>query len=602
MFYLERIQRLIHLIEEGAVSRWIKMAPLVVVVLALAFLYDLRAYRGFFTSEAMDAAQVARNLADGKGYSTDYIRPFSIYLVKQHNETSRGLQLTNFVDYARLNRPHPDLANAPAYPTLLAGLMKLANPEWKISSTPSFWSPGGNYTRYQPEFIIAVLNQFLLFIAVALTFVLAKKLFDGTAAWLAVLLMLASSSLWQFSVSGLSTIFLLVIFLGLLLCLAQYDRLGSRLDTQPGKWLALAITIGLLLGLGTLTRYSFGWLIVPVVVYLVLAGGGRKSVQAVTTVLVFAAVIIPWLIRNYSIGGTFFGTAGYAMTEDTYVYPGSLLMQSIHPNLTLAFAVRPILHKLLNNADALLQHNVFQLGGGWLGILFFAGLLLGLRNVTARRLRYFTVGALALFILVQALGHTSLSDASPVLTSENLLVLLTPLVIIFGTGFFLTLLDQMKLPAEPLKYLVMALLLMLAGQPLLTTLVQKVPPVDFPPYYPPEIQEVAGWMSPNELMMSDIPWAVAWYGQRQCVWMTRNADDSFYAINDYLKPIGGLYLTAESMNQKFFTQMARAGKHSWGHFILNAGLLKKFPKGFPLTTPRVLDSGLFLTDHPRWQK
>jgi len=38
----------------------------------------------------------------------------------------------------------------------------------------------------------------------------------------------------------------------------------------------------------------------------------------------------------------------------------------------------------------------------------------------------------------------------------------------------------------------------------------KISPVVYPPYYPPEIQQTANWMKPDELMMSDVPWAVAW--------------------------------------------------------------------------------------------
>ena len=48
-----------------------------------------------------------------------------------------------------------------------------------------------------------------------LTFLIARKIFDSTAAWLAALLVLGSDLLWKFSVSGLSTMLLLVIFLGL---------------------------------------------------------------------------------------------------------------------------------------------------------------------------------------------------------------------------------------------------------------------------------------------------------------------------------------------------------------------------------------------------
>ena len=58
-------------------------------------------------------------------------------------------------------------------------------------------------------------------------------------------------------------------------------------------------------------------------------------------------------------------------------------------------------------------------------------------------------------------------------------------------------------------------------------------------------------------MMSDVPWAVAWYGQRQCVWLTLNAQDDFFAINDYLKPVQALYLTPETMDAKLASDWVR---------------------------------------------
>ena len=58
-------------------------------------------------------------------------------------------------------------------------------------------------------------------------------------------------------------------------------------------------------------------------------------------------------------------------------------------------------------------------------------------------------------------------------------------------------------------------------------------------------------MKENELMMSDVPWAVAWYGNHQCVWLTLNAKEDFFAVNDNLKPVQALYLTPETMDGKF---------------------------------------------------
>src|ERR1019366_10398082 len=103
------------------------------------------------------------------------------------------------------------------------------------------------------------------------------------------------------------------------------------------------------------------------------------------------------------------------------------------------------------------------------------------------------------FIIVQSLGRTELFNVTPELNTENLLALLTPLVAIFGVAFFLTLLNQMNVPMPQVRYGVIALLAVIACQPLIGALVSKASPVAYPPYYPPEIQKIAGWMRPDEL-------------------------------------------------------------------------------------------------------
>ena len=107
-------------------------------------------------------------------------------------------------------------------------------------------------------------------------------------------------------------------------------------------------------------------------------------------------------------------------------------------------------------------------------------------------------------------------------------MLLTPLVVIFGAGFFLTLIDQMNMPARagalsgssPCSW-------RSSGSRWSRPWSTKASTVAYPPYYPPDMQQIAGWMHPDELMMSDIPWAVAWYGDRQCAWTTLNSAMNF---------------------------------------------------------------------------
>ena len=168
---------------------------------------------------------------------------------------------------------------------------------------------------------------------------------------------------------------------------------------------------------------------------------------------VFALVLTPWIIRNEAVSGTAFGTAGYAVVEGTSVFPRFQLERSIHPDFNVNW-LAPYVQKFLGNLRENLTADLLKSGATWAGGLFFAGLFLGFRSPGTRRMRYFLLMCLGVFIVVQSLGRTQLSELSPDINSENLLVLLVPLVFIFGGGFFFTLLDQMTLPLIQLRYAV----------------------------------------------------------------------------------------------------------------------------------------------------
>jgi len=342
---------------------------------------------------------------------------------------------------------------------------------------------------------------------------------------------------------------------------------------------------------------------VPLVIFFTLFGGPRRIGLAVAAFMIFAAVVSPWIARNLAVSGTFFGTAGYAVVEGTFGFPGSRLMQSLTPDMTSARWVLPYISKLQINLGDLLMNDVPRLGGGWMGILFLAGLLLGLRNVVARRLRYFTMFCLGMFLVVSALGRTQWGVLSPDLNSENLLVLLTPLAVIFGVAFFLTLVVQMNVPAPQVRYLVVGLVVVLVRLQFITTLLPpKMSPVAYPPYYPPDIQKFSAWMKPDELVMSDVPWAVAWYGDRQCAWTTLNCQYEFTGLNDFIKPVNALYLTLNTLDGRFLSECVQGGVQNWSNFAYKTVAYDQLPDDFPLKQfpLQSLGSGLFLCDHKRW--
>jgi hypothetical protein len=279
--------------------------------------------------------------------------------------------------------------------------------------------------------------------------------------------------------------------------------------------------------------------------------------------------------------------------------------------------------KLFVNARETVASGLPESAGSWIAAFFLASLLIQFRNPAISRLKYFLLGTLLLYVLVQALGRTQLSADSPRINSENLLVVFTPLFFLFGSGLFFVLLDQIELPAPWLRSLIISVAVALLSLPLILKLLPpQNSPIAYPPYYPPMHQALAEWMQPDELIMSDLPWAVAWYGERQSIWLTldygQTTGDDFYRVNDYHKAIKALYLTEVTTDSKFLTQMdaktliqgkpektAQAREGVWGRFYLTAVVMKDIPRGFPLrlAPPSLLPDVLFLSDtETRWSK
>ena len=82
------LQEWIHRIEEGPYMRYLRIGLLCLALVSLWVGYNWRCYRNMNTLDAMDSAQVARNLAEGRGFTTHFVRPLSIYFVKHRNEQS----------------------------------------------------------------------------------------------------------------------------------------------------------------------------------------------------------------------------------------------------------------------------------------------------------------------------------------------------------------------------------------------------------------------------------------------------------------------------------------------------------------------------------
>jgi hypothetical protein len=256
--------------------------------------------------------------------------------------------------------------------------------------------------------------------------------------------------------------------------------------------------------------------------------------------------------------------------------------------------------KLLGNLQEIIGKELPVVGGNWLGAFFLVGLLIPFRNPALGRLRLFLVGALAVWTVAEALGRTAPTSDSPGINSENLLVILAPALFVYGAGLFYILLDQLNVATTDVRAAAVGLFTVVLCLPLV--LVALAPP-EIPantPYAARRLQLTARLITEKEWMMSDVPWAIAWYGQRPCLWLTLDDSDEFRRASA-LKPVNALFLSQRTTDSPLLPQLTGA-TNSWGRFFWDCWAHGEVPSGFPLQKAPVgfLPDQMLLSDRVRW--
>ena len=564
-------------------------ALLIAALIGLATLYHHRCFRHFSHPEAMDSAQLARNLAQGKGFTTDFIRPAGLYLLKKKTGETH------------LDGAHPDVANAPLYPWLLSLWMRLGGFDFEIRDA-------ANFEEYGPEKQIAGFNQLLLILIVPGVWWLARRLFDTYVAWVAAGLFAGTDLLWRHALSGLSTPLVLVLVTLLAHLLVSFERCSGENARTRHLWL-LALAVGVVLGLLGLTRYAFAWLALPVLVCITVWSGTRGFSSGLAVLSGFLLLMGPWCGRNIGWTGMAFGTAGFAVHQETPRFPGDVVERLMNPED--GDSPRDIRQVGPGEYWAKLQARLPDelgtalpgMGGNWITMFFLVGLFLPFRSRALSRLRGFAFASVVALLLIQALGRTRWGLEAKLVSADDLLIALSPIVFVFGAGMLAVLLGRMEGSPAVTRGILTPLLVTFLCLPLLLRLYAgESQRFAYPPYYPPIIQERAHWLEEGELMMSDVPWATAWYGSRRSVWIPAEFATGFLQI-EREAPVAAVYLTARTMDRPLVSGLIRGEDVLLGQFVADAVVNEQVPSGFPLrhAFAEGFPFQLFLSDRPRWR-
>ena len=586
-------QDLLHWLEMGGGARHLRLAAALSIAVAFSLLVSWKQFRGPRSESTLEQADVARQLANGRGVTTLVNHPQTAAVLEK-----RGRHFDAATAY-------PELHHAPLYPLVVAGALRLLP-----SSTRSalFAAPAQPQDGFGGDYLLLGVNLALLWLAAWLTFELGRRLFEPRVGWVAAIALLVSVSLWQETLAVNGTPLLMVLALACFLIWRRIDEQADEAQPGVGRVLVSCAALGVGCGLLFLTEYSAGALVLVAVAYAAARFRGRRWHWPAVALLAgsFLLTAAPWAARNISLTGNPLGLAAQnaaLKAGDPTADPAAVraTLSSERPEVDL----RKLGNKTLTYIEDNLKSRVWSGGAMWFTAFFVAGWLYAFRSRTVNRMRWVFSAAFASLMLSQAAFNSG--------ESERLVVVwLAPLVIIFGAGFFFVLLGSNPvLGAWPRA--AACVLLSLQALPLLHDAMAPPPAVRFqyPPYFPKllrgvrtelEVRNAAGRFG----VMSDIPAGVAWYaGIRTWAQPPRLRD--FHAIT-LEQPIGELLLTPRTLDKPFFSELnARAilpgalrpsanRFGEWGEIY--AGLLTgTMPAGFPLV-PQKISENLYVLLNP----
>lgn len=560
-----RIQDLVYNVDVGIGLRLVKMGLYILFIFTVMLLYTATQFKGLKDAEAMDYAQLGRNVMIHKQFITQNVRPASMwYLIENSPEKNPHID------------QHPDILHAPLYPVILATWFKMTGAKFPTAIEGVF----------QPEYNVIVLNLLFSLLTGILLYFLGRRLFDPKVALLGLSIYFLSDLVWRDSISGTG-----VSIVGFWTIAAIYAAViaVSRLQDAPEskRWLVPASVALFFCVLAINTRYAAIALAPGIALYIGMAIKRRRWVWISGFIAIVLLSLAPWLARNVMTSGGLLGLAPYTALNDTNLFEENSFERSLAPKLEVS-AVRTALQvKWLSTTKDFYQNKMRNLGEGLLVCFFLSAFFYRFVRAPVHWLRWCV--ALSFFLLVFIGGFFGAATL-------RLVHVFWPVVIIYGLAFFTLLLDRLQLKARVLTLSVTGAVVVMSALPMVLTFLPPRVGVPYPPYLPGFVGYVSNMLRSEELMCTDMPWATAWYGNRNSLLLPLTVEE-FYDINDYTRRVSGLYFTPITRDQPYIRGLRSPRYASW--FPILEG---RIPGDFPLTQgiPLMNMEQIFLTDRARW--
>ena len=544
---------------------------IVLIILTLGNLFTL--FRGLNSPQAMDQAQIAREIARGNGFATKMIRPVAYYQAEK--TARRTVPLQGF----------QDTYHSPLNPLLNAAVLKIIGAD-KMNS----WQMSDNEMVYPLDRVIATVCTLFFLIAIGVNYLLISRIFDPKIAGVCAILMLFCEVFWNYSLSGLPQMLMLLLFS----CGLYFAYRATEASTEGRIAMTPAIVAGIFFTLLALAHWMTVWISLGYIIYAAIAYRPRGIVGISILGLLLVAGIGP-MLRNIDITGSPFGTAFLTLynglgngTETTVMRNSDLEAEP----LVLDGLIAKVLRTTLTQATDIIP----LLAGIVVAPLFFLALLHPFKRKSIANFRW----AILLMWVSTAFGLAFFGISTKPLDPNQLHLLFAPIMTAYGLAFISILWTRLDFVGSTpmLQNVHHFIIIGICALPLVLSLPTKVRTgmhlsnrggvPHWPPYYAPALNNdngVKGFTTPKQVVFSDQPWAVAWYADRISIWLppSREGFQKLETIaNDLQTPVAGILISPSSHGSGPVSEVANLYKDFTSLVLDGRVIMATYPPGIPI--------------------
>lgn len=494
-------------------TRWLTRGILLLLIIGLAIFKLALSYKGLEQPMAMDQAQIARNVANGSGFTTNFMRPMEVINASKNARR-------NEVDFGAFK----DTNHAPLNIAAIAAALKISGYHRFDNSR---MEDGGSYI-YAADRIVSATSMFFFIVAMVLAYTLVARMFDETVAFATVAFLALSELMLHYATSGLPQPLMMCCMLASVHCLLSAIKSQEADDT-----LLQLIFTGLAFLFITVMCLA-GWLSIWIALgFIVFCAFYFRpfGAHAIPGLILLLTTLFIATLGNKSFSGNILGNAYY----NFYNCLGGneeLILRSTNES-NIPFNSSGFILRLLGHIFSQFSTMYVNMGSILVTPFFILALLNRYKSNAVEGIKWATFCMWSFACIGMGVFGVNIP-----LHGAQIAILFAPLFTAFGISLLFNMLGRLKLDNRAFimaRGLAIFLMVIISAGPFLFNLPKDIYQgiwlsdrgrPNFPPYYPPALNiKLTDLSNPTDIIVTDQPWAVAWYANRKALWIPLSVDD-----------------------------------------------------------------------------